>query len=394
MNRMRSAFRISTPRETVSAGLLPGRPGGRPRRPVAALGLGLALLACGGEEAAAPPPLRPVRHVRVEPSGEAVPATFAGVARAGVESRLSFRVGGTVQEVAVKLGDRVDRGQVLARLDPTDYELKVEEAEAALAQGRAALRRAQADYDRVRALYENNNAARSELDAARAAAESAQAQVDAGGKQLQLARQQLGYTVLRAPLPGAIAEVEVEVNENVRAGDKVFLSTSGDRPEVAVAVPEVLIAQVQEGQPVGVAFDALPGRRFTATVTEVGVATTGTATTYAVTARLDEPGREVRAGMAAEVTFRFPGPDGGGRIYVPPVAVGEDREGRFVFVLEPRGDGTGVVRRRPVTVGELGPGGLHLEAGVEAGELVVTAGVRRLTDGMEVRVVDAPEDPA
>ncbi len=347
-------------------------------------------LACSDEPPAAAPDLRPVRTVVVEPTGGGVTRTLAGVARAGVESRLSFRVAGTVQSVDVALGDRVRRGQVLARLDPTDYELMVEEAEAGLAQAQAGLRRAEADYERVRALYENNNASKGELDAARAGAESAQAQVETGEKRLAQARQQVGYTVLRAPSDGAIAAVSVEVNENVAAGQQVFLLTAGAELEIEVAVPEVLIAQVAVGQPVSVRFDALPGRELAAEITEVGVAVTGSASTFQVTAGIADAPPEIRSGMAAEVTFTF---DQGQaeRILVPGVAIGEDRDGRFVFVLERGDDGTGVVRRRPVTIGQpqAGLAGIEVVEGLAAGDEVVTAGVRRLTDGMAVRVLDA-----
>ncbi len=360
---------------------------------LAALVVLAAALGCGGPEPEAAPELRPVRTHRVEASGATAERTLAGVARAGVESRLSFRVAGTVVAVHVALGDSVRKGQVLARLDPTDYELKVEEAEAALAQGEAGLRRAQADYERVRALYENNNASKSELDAGRAAAESAQAQVRAVRKQLDLAQQQLGYTVLRAPIDGAVAEVDVEINEAVRSGEEVFLLTAGARPEVEVAVPEVMIVAVEMRQPVSVVFDALPGRVLAAEVAKVGVAAIGAASTFTVVARLVEEAPEVRPGMAAEVTFRLRSPGRERRIVVPGVAVGEDREGRYVFVLE-RGAGEaageGVVRRRAVEVGDevQGLGGIEIRSGLEAGEEVVTAGVRRLADGMRVRTAD------
>jgi RND family efflux transporter MFP subunit len=353
----------------------------------------LVVLACGGEPPAAAPTLRPVRTIVVEPTGGGVTRTLAGVARAGVESRLSFRVAGTVQSVAVALGDRVGRGQVLARLDPTDYELMVEEAEAGLAQAEAGLRRAEADYERVRALYENNNASKGELDAARAGAESAQAQVETGDKRLQQARQQLGYTVLRAPSDGAIAAVDLEVNENVRAGQQVFLLTAGAELEIEVGVPEVLIAQVTVGQPVSVRFDALPGHQFEAEITEVGVAVTGSASTFQVTAGIRGAPAEIRSGMAAEVTFTFDR-EQGEKIVLPAVAIGEDRDGRFVFVLERGADGTGVVRRRAVKVGrpQSGMAGIEIFEGLDAGEEVVTAGVRRLTDGMAVRVLAAGAD--
>jgi multidrug efflux system membrane fusion protein len=365
----------------------------RPNRP----GLGLLILTlapglagCGGEPPKAAPELRPVRTLVVEPTAGGVTRTLAGVARAGVESRLSFRVPGTVAAVEVALGDRVRRGEILARLDPTDYELKLEEAEAGLAQAEAGLRRAEADYERVRALYENENASKGELDAARAGAESAQAQMESGEKRLEQARQQVGYTVLRAPSDGDIAAVSVEVNENVGAGQQVFLHTAGAEPEIEVAVPEVLIAEVAVGQPVEARFDALPGRRLAAEITEVGVAATGGANTFQVTAGITEPAPEVRSGMAAEVTFTF-AEERGERIVVPGVAVGEDRDGRFVFVLERGDDGTGTARRRAVEIGEPveGLGGIEILRGLSAGEEVITAGVRRLNDGMAVKILAA-----
>jgi RND family efflux transporter MFP subunit len=365
----------------------------RPCPGLLTLTLALALHGCGGEPPEAAPQLRPVRTMLVEASGGGVTRILAGVARAGVESRLSFRVSGTAQSVNVTLGDRVRRGQVLARLDPTDYELMLEEAEAGLAQAQAGLRRSEADYERVRALYENNHASKGELDAARAGAESAEAQVEAGEKRLQQARQQVGYTVLRAPSDGAIAAVDLEVNENVQGGQQVFLLTAGAELEIEVAVPEVLIAQVGVGQPVSVRFDALPGRRMGAKVTEVGIAAIGAASTFQVTAALVDAPAEIRSGMAAEVTFTF---DEGqtDRLVVPAVAIGEDRDGRFVFVLE-RGDGgDGTVRRRPVRIGkpQSSLAGIEVLDGLEVGEEVVTAGVRRLTDGMAVRVLAAGDD--
>ena len=348
------------------------------------------VVACGGEPEVAEKKLRPVRYMEVNWLDTSQEVSFAGVARSGIESRLSFRVGGTIDTVRAQVGDRVQRGEVLARLDPTDYRLAVEEAEAAEAQSIAAARRAQADYDRARALYENNNVAKSDLDAARAAAESAEAQVDAAHKRLERARQQLQYTRLAAPLAGSVAEVSVEVNESVQAGQAVFLLTSGARPEVKVALAEGLISGVERGQAATVRFDAIPGTDYTAAVTEVGVAASGS-TTFEVTVQLDEPAEEVRSGMAAEVRLQLAGEVGEQALFLPPIAVGEDAQGKFVYVVEVAGEGAGVVRRRAVTVGALGEQGIEVAGGLAAGELVATAGVRRLADGMEVRMLDDGE---
>lgn len=354
---------------------------------MATLLLVCSLASCGDEEVAPEPELRPVRFQVVATGGTQSARTLVGVARAGTEANLSFRVPGTVSSVNVALGDKVARGQILARLDAVDYELQVQEADAGRAQAEAALRKAEADYDRTRALYENNNASRSELDAVRAAAESARSQVEAAGMRLELARQQLAYTTLKAPADGAIAAKELEVNENVKVGTTVFMLTSGSLAEVEFAVPEIMISDLEVGMPVTIRFDALSGRDFAAEIAEVGVAVTGSSATFEAVARLVEETPAVRSGMAAEVVFRFPEPPGESRLFVPWVAVGEDRDGRFVFVVEPSGDGTAIAHRRSVKLGDVGKE-IEILEGLEPGERLVTAGTRRLVDGMRVRFRD------
>jgi RND family efflux transporter MFP subunit len=232
---------------------------------------------------------------------------------------------------------------------------------------------------------------RNELDAARAGAESAQALVRSAEKRLQLARAQLGYTELRTSNAGRIADVLVEVNENVSAGQPVVLLTAGSFLEVKVALPEILISRIQPRDTVTVTFDALPGRPFPARVTEVGVATTGTGTTYPVTVMVEEQDPNVRPGMAAEVAFRFTNPDKREHLLVPPVAVGEDRQGRFVFVVVPGEDGLGTTYRRAVKVGSLTENGLEILEGVDDGDIVVIAGVSRIADGQTVRLMVSAE---
>ena len=344
------------------------------------------MASCGGEAAREEPIVRPVRWVEVFAGGGARIRRFSGAARAAVETPLSFRVPGTLQRLPVAVGDRVQAGQLIAELDPEDYRLQRQDAEAALRRAEAEGRNAEAQYQRVRGLYENNNAALTELGAARTAAESATQQVRSARNRLELAQRQLGYARLRAPQAGAIASVNAELNQNVRAGQPIVLLTSGSDLEVRVAVPEVLIGDIREGGTVEVAFDALPGETFPGTITEVGVAATEAGTTFPVTVRLVGAHESVRSGMAAEVAFRFETPAGRDVIVVPPVAVGEDQDGRFVFIVEPAEPGYGIARRRAVRVGELTTDGLEVLEGIADGDRVVTAGVSRITDGLRVRI--------
>jgi multidrug efflux pump subunit AcrA (membrane-fusion protein) len=93
--------------------------------------------------------------------------------------------------------------------------------------------------------------------------------------------------------------------------------------------------------------------------------------------------------MAAEVEFRFEDPGTSGRFRVPAHAVTEDRQGRFVLIVEPTEPGRGVVRRRAVEVGQLTPSGLEVLEGLEDGDRLVTAGISQIEDGDTVKLPTA-----
>jgi RND family efflux transporter MFP subunit len=295
-----------------------------------------------------------------------------------------------VLEVPINVGDRVKKGDTVARMDPADYALQLQNAQAAAAQSRAQERNAKATYERTRALYENQNASRQDLDADRTGYESGRAGLESANQQIRLRQRQLGYTHLKAPEPGVIATVDIEVNEYVQAGELVATLLAGDQIEVSVSVPASVIRSVKKGAKAMARFDSLDGKTFSGTVTEVGVSSAGGATTFPVTVRLSEGEKQVRAGMTADVTFVFASTTEGPMYSLPISAVGEDREGRFVFMLQNEGDGLGTVHRSPVEVGEILSDGIEILSGVEPGNLVVTAGVSRIYDGLQVRVPERP----
>jgi RND family efflux transporter MFP subunit len=332
--------------------------------------------------------MRPVRYEQVFSTGGSRVRTFSGVARAGLESKLSFKVPGTVKKIAVEVGDRVKAGQLIAELDFGDYLLRADQADASLTQAQAQARNAEANYERVRSLYEANNASRTDLDGARADYESGNAAVKAAEKQLELARLQVSYTRLEAPMDCDVASVDIEVNENVQAGRTIAHLTSGSQIEVEISIPEVLISQIEEGMPAQVHFDAIPEGEFLASVTEVGVAATGLATAFPVTVQLERSESRVRPGMAASVVFSFESRDERERVIVPPVAVGEDRDGRYVYIIEilPDDPGYGIVHRRSVSVGELTGEGMEIFQGLGDGDLAVTAGISRIKEGQRVKI--------
>jgi RND family efflux transporter MFP subunit len=351
------------------------------------LAISSLLLSSCQEKEPIPEVIRPVRFTKTFATKGNYIRIFSGVAQSGTESRISFKVPGTVKRMAVRVGDSVRAGQLIAELDPYDYELRMQQAEATLLQAKAQARNADSNYERVRTLYEKRSASKSDLDSARMASEASAAEVQTLEKVLELARLQLGYTKLNPPLNGAIAEVNVEVNENVQAGTQVVLLTSGSHIEVGVSIPEILISQVAGVKDVVVKFDAIPAKEFPATITEIGIKSSGIATTFPVTLLLNQIDPDIRAGMAANAEFSFKLKDERVRFILPSGAVGEDREGRFVFVLNPLADEEeyGIVQRKSVTIGELTANGLEVFEGLSDGDLVITAGISQITDGQKVR---------
>jgi multidrug efflux system membrane fusion protein len=345
----------------------------------------LAILGCE-DDPEEPEVIRPVRYVVVAGSDAAKHRTFSGVAKSGQESRLSFQVSGQVLSVPINVGDTVKKGDTIARMEPADFALQLQNAQASAAQSRAQERNAKATYERTRSLYENQNASRQDLDADRTAYESGRAGLESANQTIRLRQRQLGYTHLKAPEAGTIATVDIEVNEYVTAGELVATLLAGEQIEVSVSVPASIIRSMEKGAEAKARFDSLEGKTFSGTVTEVGVASVGGATTFPVTVRLTEGQDQVRSGMSADVTFSFASAKNGPKYGLPISAVGEDREGRFVYMLRKQDDGLGTVHRTPVEVGEILPDGIEIVDGVKPGDLVVTAGVSRIYHGLQVRV--------
>lgn len=361
----------------------------RDQRTIIAIAAFVVLIGCE-DEPEEPEVIRPVRYVTVEGTQEATQRTYSGVAKAGQESKLSFQVSGQVLSVPVSVGDTVKKGQTIARMDPTDYSLQLQNARASAAQSRAQERNAKATYERTQALYENQNVSKQDLDADRTAYESAKAGLESTNQQVRLRQRQLDYTHLKAPDSGTLATVDIEVNEYAQAGELVATLLAGDQIEVSVSVPASIIRSIERGAEAKARFDSLGGKILKGTVTEVGVASVAGATTFPVTVRLTEGQDEVRAGMAADVTFILAAAEDGPKYALPTAAVGEDRKGRFVYKVERTDDGLGIVHRSPVEVGQLLSAGIEIYEGVQPGDLVVTAGVSRIYDGLQVRVPPKP----
>jgi RND family efflux transporter MFP subunit len=197
---------------------------------------------------------------------------FPGRVRAAREVNLSFRVSGPLITLPVKVGDTVSAGDVLATLDPTDFQNRLATVEGELSTARAQAALAQREWERGRDIDARggNLISKSELDKRRGARDRSRAQVQALTGSLQLARDQLSYTTLRAPFDGVVVAKYVENFEDVVAKRPVVRLVDASAIEVDIDVPEGLIGYAPYVESVELRFDALPELELTAQIKEVG----------------------------------------------------------------------------------------------------------------------------
>lgn len=345
---------------------------------------------CGSEKKITEPVIRPVRTIIIGGVTNKRLRTFSGVIKSGQEAKLSFKVAGTVRKIFVKVGQKVKAGTLLAQLDSKDYQLQVQQVKAGLDQARAQVINTKSSYERVRGLYENRNASKSQLDAARAGYESGKASVRSLEKQLEITKLKVSYTKLRAPVDGSIAGLNMEINENVGGGIPVILLTSGKKMEVLLSIPESLISKVKEGEKATIKVDAIPNKLFNGIIKEVGVSSTNVGSAFPVTVQIIDGSQKLRSGMSAEVSFAFTVDVKKAAFIVPSFAVGEDREGRYVFtvkIIDSESDTPlGIVERNNVTIGDITDEGLEIHTGLKEGDCVVTAGISRIKPGQKVKI--------
>jgi membrane fusion protein, multidrug efflux system len=207
----------------------------------------VALLAACSKPAPAPEPIRAVKVLTVGESGVTAGYEYAGEVRAQVEARLGFRVGGKIVKRQAEVGQRVKAGQILAQLDPQDYKLATDAANAALAAATTNRDLAAADFKRFQSLKEQSFISGAELERRETALKAAQAQLDQAKAQLANAGNQVGYANLVATVAGIVTAVDAEVGQVVQAGSPVVRIAQDGPRDVVFNVPEDRLALVAVG---------------------------------------------------------------------------------------------------------------------------------------------------
>ncbi len=346
----------------------------------------LLFAACAPAPDDAPPPLKRVKVFEVGKTSEGQLRRISGRVVAADTSRLSFGVGGTLARINVGPGDRFEAGQVLASLDAEPLRIAAEQSRAQLTSARAKYREAEQGLERMRELLTRGVASRADVDAAVADFESAQGNVRAEEANVERKERDLSLVNLMAPFDGQVTERGAEAFEEVSASQAVLTVQSEGALEVEVGIPETLIRFIDYGQAVTVSFPS-GTESVRAVVTEIG-ARPETGAAYPVAVRLAGTSDDLRPGMTASVVFNIGLADHEGPVYLIPLSAvaldaappepAESAEGPVYIVVD------GKLITRTVRFGDVRDNELEVYSGLAAGDLVVSAGVPFLYDGMEV----------
>jgi RND family efflux transporter MFP subunit len=341
---------------------------------------------CEEEVTATVDVVRTVKTMVVETLAGQQARRISGVVESDVVSDLSFEVGGRIVSLAADIGDAVEEEQEIARLDQEPYRLQVQTAESELAQATARLRDAQEKYNQQATLFEQGFATKTSFDGALADYEAAQSSVAVAQTQLEIASRDLRNTILRAPFSGRVAERAVENFTEVGAGQKIVQIHDETTLNVEVSAPETLVSQITRLDPVTVVFPTLDGLTVAAQVTDIGARALN-ANAFTVKVALSERPERVRPGMTAEVIFEFANAATGQGFVLPNTALlpSGAPEVSFVFVFDHENQ---VVRQREVQVISIRDNDIAVSGDIEAGDIVVVAGVSFLADNMEVRLLE------
>ncbi|WP_430694828.1 efflux RND transporter periplasmic adaptor subunit [Mesorhizobium montanum] len=344
---------------------------------VAALGLA----GCSQEKAeVVQEVVRPVKVVEIGEAQTSRQLDYSGSVRARTEMNLGFRIAGKVTERLVDIGQHVNEGDVLARVDPSDYELSVRSAKASLDAAERQVETVDLAKKRAEQLYAKNFAPKSQLDQATLTYDQAVATRDAARSTLAQAQNQVHYTDLKASQAGIVTAVSADVGQVVGAGTPVMTVAVDGEKEVSIAVPEMDIAGFKPGKEVKASFWSDDGLTLDGKVREVAGSADPQSRTFAVRVSLPNDPR-VLLGMTANVQATV-----GSKtqlVSIPLTAMAEKDGKQIVWTVDRASD---TVHPRPIKVANFTADGVAVADGLKQGDVVVAAGTQFMTENLKVKL--------
>jgi len=339
-----------------------------------------AILAACSKNEPPPEPVRPVLSIKVQALNEQTLGRFAGSIQARYESNTGFRVGGRIASRNVDVGAEVQKGTLLATLDPSDQQNQLRSAQGDLAKIQAQLINAQANARRQQALFDRGVGAQAQLDIANTDLKTTQASLDQARAAVNQSKDQLGYTELRSDHKAVVTAWNAEAGQVVTAGQQVVTLAQPDIKEAVIDLPDTLVDEIPRDVVFLVAGQLDPSINTTATIREIEPQAQSATRTRRARLTLASTPDGFRLGTAISVTLSSAVKP---RIELPATALQEVDGKARIWVIDTQNK---TVAPRDVNVISRTDSNVVLDGGVKAGERVVSAGVNSLKPGQAVKL--------
>lgn len=341
--------------------------------------MALLLGACSEKETP-PEPVRPVLSVTVKALNEESLGRFAGSIQARYESNTGFRVGGRIASRNVDVGAEVQKGTLLATLDPSDQQNQLRSAQGDLARIQAQLINAQANARRQQALFDRGVGAQAQLDVANTDLKTTQASLDQARAAVSQSKDQLSYTELRSDHKAVVTAWNAEAGQVVTAGQQVVTLAQPDIKEAVIDLPDTLVDQLPSDVVFSVAAQLDPSINTTAIIREIEPQAQSATRTRRARLTLTDTPDGFRLGTAISVTLSSAIKP---RIELPLTALQEVDGKTRIWVIDTQNK---TVNPRDVNIVSRGDHSVVLAGGAANGERVVSAGVNSLKPGQSVKL--------
>lgn len=304
--------------------------------------------------------------------------SFSGTLQARYQSLLGFRVAGKIIHRGVEVGDRVKKGQILFRLDPTDYDLQLQVAQADLEAAKSQLVQIEAEEGRLADLRKTRSTSQSDYDLAVSLRDTARSRLQAAGNRETLAKNQRQYADLIADQDGLVTRLMAEVGQVVSPGQPVGQWVHGTELEALVSVPESMQQALSQSK-ASVEFWSMPGVSVPCTLREISPIADPASRTYDAKFTLVDPPKGLAIGMTANVVIYRDQEDG---FSIPMGAIAESQGSPIVWRIV----ADGRVQAVPVEILKYGSQFATVRGSLGQGDQIISAGVQRIDAQCKVRV--------
>ncbi|MFJ9534478.1 efflux RND transporter periplasmic adaptor subunit [Herbaspirillum sp. NPDC101396] len=313
---------------------------------------------------------------------------MSGALRALNQVAVKAKVAGEVKEVLVRAGEAVTLGQVLIRMDTSEYQAKVEQAKGSLVASRGQLDIATKSRDNNLALLDKGFISRNAFDNAASQFDIAKANVDTARGALDVAQKALNDTIIKAPMAGLVSTRTIEPGEKVSVDNKLLDVVDLRQMELEAPVPTADILKVKLGQEVLVRVEGLPDA-VAGKVVRINPATQSGSRSIMVYVRIDNPDNLLRAGMFADASLTLDKRDA--VLTVPTTAIQNEGDKAYVYTIE-----DGKLARRNVVAGLRGVdskgNAVEISSGLQDGARIVKANLGNLNAGTPVKILPAAKE--